>query len=85
MTAAAEGVARKEGSVITKPVLSERFTFHDLRAKQASDADDVMEANEALAHDDIKTTQKVYRRKPRRARAGTRILDRSPDIRHEAS
>lgn len=64
--------------------LAEWFTFHDLRAKRASDAEDLEEANDAMAHDDMKTTQTVYRRKPRRARAGPKILDSSPDIRHEA-
>lgn len=56
------------------PVLAERFTFHDLRAKSASD-DELEAATERLAHDDPRTTQKVYRRKPRRARPGAKILD----------
>lgn len=84
MTAAVKGVKRKDGTWVSEPVLSEPFTFHDLRAKRGSDAEDVMEANEALAHDDIKTTQKIYRRKPRRARAGAKILDSSSDIRQPA-
>lgn len=67
------------------PLLAEVFTFHDLRAKRASDAEDIMEANEVMAHDDLKTTQKVYRRKPRRARAGAKILDSGPDIRQEGA
>ena len=59
--------------------LTERFTFHNLRAKSASD--DALEvATERLAHDDPRTTQKVYRRKPRRARPGAKILDASGDI-----
>ncbi len=61
------------------PVLAERFTFHDLRAKSASD-DELEVATERLAHDDPRTTQKVYRRKPRRARPGAKILDASGDI-----
>lgn len=85
MTAAVKGAKRKDGSWITEPVITEPFTFHDLRAKRASDAEDVIEANEALAHDDLKTTQKIYRRKPRRARAGAKILDSSPDIRHDGT
>lgn len=60
------------------PALAEWFTFHDLRAKRASDAEDVLEANEALAHDDMKTTQKVYRRKPRKARAGAKVARKMP-------
>jgi len=51
-----------------------------LRAKNASDSEDVEEANERLAHDDVRTTQKIYRRKPRRARAGAKILDTTLDI-----
>lgn len=85
MTAAVEGSKRKDGSWITEPVLTESFTFHDLRAKRASDAEDLQEANDALAHDDMKTTQKVYRRKPRRARAGAKILDSSADIRQDGA
>jgi len=59
-----------------EPALTERFTFHDLRAKSASD-DELGAATERLAHDDPSTTQKVYRRKPRRARPGAKILDAS--------
>jgi integrase len=59
--------------------MSERFTFHDLRAKSASD-DELDAATERLAHDDPRTTQKVYRRKPRRARPGAKILDASGNI-----
>lgn len=84
MTAAVEGTDRKDEAKALKPVISEAYTFHDLRAKRASDAEDVLEANDALAHDDLKTTQ-TYRRKPRRARAGAKILDKSPDIRHSAA
>jgi len=51
-------------------ILREPFTFHDLRAKSGSDAEDVQEANDRLAHDDLRTRQAVYRRKPRRARPG---------------
>jgi integrase len=61
------------------PALAERFTFHDLRAKSASD-DELEVATERLAHNDPRTTQKVYRRKPRRARAGAKILDTGSDI-----
>jgi hypothetical protein len=60
-------------------VLAERFTFHDLRAKSASD-DELEVATERLAHDDPPTSQKLYRRKPRRARPGAKILDASGDI-----
>ena len=43
----------------------ERFTFHDLRAKAGSESDN---PTELLAHDDPRTTNRVYRRKPRRVR-----------------
>jgi hypothetical protein len=59
--------------------LAERFIFHDLRAKSASD-DELEVATEHLAHDDPRITQRVYRRKPRRARPGAKILDASGDI-----
>jgi integrase len=60
--------ATKAGKNGETPVLREPFTFHDLRAKSGSDAEDVREAHDRLAHDDLRTTQVVYRRKPRRAR-----------------
>jgi integrase len=61
--------------------IGESFTFHDLRAKSASDAADPEEATERLAHDDPRTTRAVYLRKPRRARPGARILDNPENIR----
>ncbi len=48
---------------VDKNVIKERFTFNDLRAKAASDADN---PTELLGHDDPKTTNRVYRRGPRR-------------------
>lgn len=42
--------------------ITERFTFHDLRAKSGSDH----ESGEQLGHQDPRTTNRVYRRKPRR-------------------
>jgi len=55
--------------------LKERFTFHDLRAKSASDAATDEEAAARLNHASTATTKRVYRRKPRRAQA-LRILDK---------
>jgi Phage integrase family len=66
---------------LSEKVIAESFTFHDLRAKSASDEADPSTATERLAHDDPRTTRKVYLRKPRRARAGAKILDNAPDIR----
>lgn len=62
--------AASPGETGEPPLLREPFIFHDLRAKSGSDAEDVQEANDRLAHDDMRTTQVVDRRKPRRARAG---------------
>jgi len=44
----------------------ERFTEHDLRAKVGSDAETLEKARALLQHADIRTTQRVYRRKPER-------------------
>lgn len=68
-----KGRRRSNGTLELEPVIKESFTFHDLRAKSGSDAGDVQEANDRLAHDDLRTTQVVYRRKPRRARAGKKV------------
>ena len=51
------------GKALDKNVLKERFTFNDLRAKAASDADN---PTELLGHDDPRTTNRVYRRGPRK-------------------
>ncbi len=53
---------RKMVKAMEKGILAERFTEHDLRAKTASDTD-LKHAAALLTHDDIKTTQKHYRRK----------------------
>lgn len=70
---ALNGRKRKSGLVTLAPVLKEPFTFHDLRAKSASDEEDFAEAHERMMHSDPKTTQVIYRRKPRRARAGRKV------------
>ncbi len=48
---------------LSAEVIKERFTFHDLRAKAADGAEN---ASELLGHDDPRTTNRVYRRAPRR-------------------
>jgi integrase len=83
------GRKKSNGEMALEPVIRESFTFHDLRAKSGSDAEDVQEANDRLAHDDLRTTQVVYRRKPRRAprwskgwyvkRKGTRNIPQLPE------
>ncbi|HEY0799342.1 MAG TPA: hypothetical protein VGD54_00750 [Steroidobacteraceae bacterium] len=70
---AMKGRRRKTGVVTLEPVLKEAFTFNDLRAKNATDEEDFEEAHNRLAHSDRKTTQMVYVRKPRRARAGRKV------------
>ena len=67
------GRKRKNGVVTLAPVLKESFTFNDLRAKNASDEEDFEQAHNRLAHSDRKTTQMVYIRRPRRARAGRKV------------
>jgi integrase len=56
-----------------------KFTFHDLRAKSASDSDSDEEARARLGHQDVRTTVRHYRRLPKRATA-LRILDKPADI-----
>jgi integrase len=66
---------------LSRKAIADPFTFHDLRAKSASDAASPADATELLAHDDPRTTRKVYLRKPRQARPGARILDSAGNIR----
>jgi integrase len=47
--------------------LAERFHFHDLRAKSASDAETDQQAADRLGHASVATTRRVYRRLPRLA------------------
>jgi len=58
--------ARFVARVMTETKITERFTEHDLRAKVGSDAESLDKARALLQHADIRTTQKVYRRKPER-------------------
>ena len=50
---------------LAESVIKDRFTFNDLRAKAASDAEPA-NAPDLLGHDDPKTTNRIYRRAPRR-------------------
>ena len=43
--------------------LEQRFTEHDLRVKVGSDVDSDVEAQKLLAHTDVATTSKHYRRR----------------------
>jgi hypothetical protein len=44
----------------TEPVITGSFTFHDQRAKSASDEEEFEEADDRLAHDDPRTTQEIF-------------------------
>lgn len=43
--------------------VTERFTEHDLRAKAASDAETLDQARALLSHADVRTTDRIYRRR----------------------
>lgn len=58
-----------------KAGLENRFHFHDLRAKSASDDETDQAASDRLGHADVATTRRIYRRLPRRATA-LKILDK---------
>ena len=60
--------------VVCEPILVDGFTLPRLRTKQASNSENILETNDAIAKT-TRTTQKAYRRKTRRARAGAKILD----------
>jgi integrase len=50
------------------PAIAQRFTFHDLRTKCASDKKTLEEATALLGHASSTTTKTTYRRKMPRAR-----------------
>lgn len=52
-----------------KPVLKERFTFHDLRAKHISDSQSLAEASATAGHATMAMTRRVYDRGIRRVSA----------------
>lgn len=52
--------------VIKETKVTERFTEHDLRAKVGSDAASLEQARALLAHADVRTTDRIYRRKAER-------------------
>ncbi|MCC7305891.1 MAG: tyrosine-type recombinase/integrase [Alphaproteobacteria bacterium] len=54
--------------VLEETKVTERFTEHDLRAKGASDIEDLEHARKLLSHTDAKITQRVYRRKPEKVK-----------------
>lgn len=52
----------------TKNGLEERFHFHDIRAKSATETVSLMEASERLGHSSTEITKRVYRRKATRVK-----------------
>lgn len=54
--------------VMTETKVKEHFTEHDLRAKAGSDAQSLEHARALLAHADIRTTDRIYRRKAERVK-----------------
>jgi integrase len=52
--------------VLAETKVTARFTEHDLRAKVGSDAGSLERARALLQHADVRTTDRVYRRKPER-------------------
>jgi integrase len=52
---------------LEKGVIGERFTENDLRAKVASDSQDLEQARRRLSHTSATTTRRHYARKPERA------------------
>ena len=48
--------------VLTKTIVTERFTEHDLRAKVASDTESE-HARQLLGHANSEITERIYRRK----------------------
>lgn len=47
-------------------VLKESFTFHDIRAKAATDSKNKIDASALLGHTDIRLTERVYNRKAKK-------------------
>jgi hypothetical protein len=55
------------------------FTFHDIKAKSLSDSPDMLDAMKRVGHLDMKTTQRVYLRKPTRVIPLPRVSGKRPD------
>lgn len=67
--------------VMSETEVKVHFTQHDLRAKCASDAETLDHARALLSHADIRTTERVYRRKPERVKPlNAEIYERGGDL-----
>lgn len=49
---------------MTETKVSERFTEHDIRAKVASDVEDLEHTRALLSHANSNITRQIYRRRP---------------------
>jgi len=56
---------RKIREALAKGLITSRFTFHDIRAKSASDNSDIHKASALLGHQDVRMTVSVYDRSVR--------------------
>lgn len=56
--------------VLEETKVTQPFTEHDMRAKVGSDAKTLDQARAMLAHTDIRTTDRIYRRKPEMVSTG---------------
>lgn len=66
--------------VMKETNVQERFHEHDLRAKAASDAENVERARQLLQHFDSKITRRTYIRKPESVMPNTKIYDAEGDL-----
>jgi integrase len=53
-----------ERAIVKAGIERDAFHFHDIRAKNASTGESDLDAMKRLGHTDMRTTRKVYRRKP---------------------
>lgn len=68
MARAVKGTKRRNGEWKKRPILKERFTFHDLRAKSVSDSDTIQNAFERAGHTSMAMTRGVYDRGVRKVK-----------------
>ena len=54
--------------VMAETKVKERFSEHDIRAKAASDAETLEQAQALLSHADPRTTKRIYRRRPEKVK-----------------
>jgi Phage integrase family. len=62
------GIKNKDGTWKVPPVISQRFTFHDLRAKSVTDSASINDAFERAGHTSVAMTRRVYDRGVRKVK-----------------